>query len=63
MLNKLDLRSIMGCPGGHKHIIRSVFTNAFRGILFLKVFLEYDCNGEKIVVACLDVIMMSDPIW
>ena len=52
-------------PGGagHKHIIRSVFTNAFRGILFFKVFLEYDCNGEKIVVACLDVIMMSDPIW
>ena len=47
-------------PGGaHKHIIRSVFTNAFRGILFFKVFLEYDCNGEK----CLDVIMMSDPIW
>ena len=35
----------MGCPGGHEHI-SFVFSSAFRDI-FLKVFLEQNCNGKK----------------
>ena len=31
ILNKLDLRNIMGCPGGMS-TFRFVFTSAFRGI-------------------------------
>ena len=34
-LNKLDLSSIMGCPGGMS-TFRLVFTSAFRGIFSLK---------------------------
>ena len=45
ILNKLVLRSIMGCPGG-MNTFRLVFTSAFWAI-FLKVFLEEDCNGKK----------------
>ena len=38
ILNKLDLRSIMDCPGGIS-TFRLVFTSALLGIFF-KVFLE-----------------------
>ena len=31
ILNKFDLRIIIGCPGGHEHI-SSVFSSAFRDI-------------------------------
>ena len=31
ILNKFDLRSIIGCPGGHEHI-SFVFSSAFRDI-------------------------------
>ena len=45
ILNLLDLRSIMGCPGGMNTIryTRSVLTRAFRAY----VFVEKDCNGKK----------------
>ena len=56
----LDLRSIMGCPGGMNTIwyTHSVYVRALFGPIFL-------CNGiamglqweKKIVVPCLDVIM------
>ena len=51
----------MECPGGMSTIryTRSVFTRAFRAN-FSYVFIEKDCNGKKkIVVPCLDVIMIA----
>ena len=42
ILNKLDLRSIMGCPGGHEH-------NPF----FFKFSKHKIVMGKKIVVPCL----------
>ena len=51
----------MGCPGGMSTIryTHSVLTCAFRANFSL-VFLEKDCNGKKkIVVPCLDVIMIA----
>ena len=51
----------MECSGGMSTIryTRSVFTRAFRAN-FSYVFIEKDCNGKKkIVVPCLDVIMIA----
>ena len=44
-------------PRGHEHI-SFVFSSAFRSPFF-KVFLESDCNGKKIFVPCLDIIMIA----
>ena len=49
ILNLLDLRSIMGCPGGMSTIqyTRSVFTRAFRANFSLSSPRKKDCNGQK----------------
>ena len=49
ILNQLDLRGIMGCPGGHlaRSDIHTQYLGALFGSIFLKVFLEKDWNGKK----------------
>ena len=47
----------MGCPGGMSTF--RLYFRALFGIFFLKVFLEYDCNGKKILLPCLDVRMIA----
>ena len=49
ILDQLDLRSIMGCPGGHlaRSVILTQYLGALFGSIFLKVFLEKDCNWKK----------------
>ena len=45
ILNKLDLRNIMGCPGGggrHEHVPFCIYER-----LSGHFFLEFDCNGKK----------------
>ena len=62
ILNVFDLGITMGCPGamGTIRYTRSVYIRALFGPIFLNVFLERDCNGKKkIVVPCLDVIMIA----
>ena len=53
ILNKFDLRSIIGCPGG-----MSTFRSYFRAL-----FAAFSQNkiemGKKILVPCLDVIMIA----
>ena len=39
ILNKFDLRSIIGCPGGMS-TFPFLFSSVFWDIIFLKVFLE-----------------------
>ena len=48
-LNELDLRTIMGCPGGISTIryTRISIYARFSGQFFFKFFLEKDCNGKK----------------
>ena len=48
-LNLLDLKSIMGCPGGMSTFrnTRSVYVRALFEPIFLEVFLKKDCNGKK----------------
>ena len=41
ILNKLDLSSIMGCPGGHEHIPLSIYERLSKIVM-----------GKKIVVPC-----------
>ena len=53
ILNKLDLRNIMGCPGGHEHVPFCIYER-----LSGHFFLEFDRNGKKTVVPCNDVIMI-----
>ena len=62
ILNVFDLGSVMGCPEGMGTIryARSVYIRALFGLIFLNVFLEKDCNEKKIVVPCLDVIMIAE---
>ena len=55
MLYQFDLRSIMGCPGG----TRSVFTPAFRANFSLKFPRKRSSWEEKVVVRCLNVIMIA----
>ena len=60
--NYLDLGSIMGCPGGYEHdpVYLHQYLRALFGSIFLYVFLEKHRNGrKKIVVPCLDVIMIA----
>ena len=53
ILNLLDLRSIMGCPGGHEHDL--IYSLSIRTRAFWANFsLQWE---KKIVVSCLDVIM------
>ena len=49
ILDQLDLRSIMGCLGGHlaRSVILTQYLGALFGSIFLKVFLEKDCNWKK----------------
>ena len=61
ILNYLDLRSIMGSPRGMStsQYTRSVFTRAFRAnfsLSFPRKRLQWE---KKIVVPCLDVIMIA----
>ena len=55
ILYQLDLRSIMGCPGG----TRSVFTRAFRANFSLKFPRKWSSWEKKLVVPCLNVIMIA----
>ena len=45
-------------PRGHKHI-SFVFSSAFRDIFFLKFSQNKIVMVEKILVSCLDVIMIA----
>ena len=48
ILNKFNLRSIIGCPGGGE-VFMSTFRLYFRALFetfFLKVFLELGCKGK-----------------
>ena len=61
ILNYLDLRSIMGSPRGMStsQYTRSIFTRAFRAnfsLSFPRKRLQWE---KKIVVPCLDVIMIA----
>ena len=49
-------------PMGHEHdlVYSHQYLRALFGPIFIKVFLEKDCNEEKkIVVPCLDVITIA----
>ena len=52
-MNKLDLRSIMGCPGcmSHKHILFSIYER-LSGNFFLKFSKNKVVMGKKIVLPC-----------
>ena len=61
ILDQLDLRSIMGCPGGHlaRSDILTQYLGALFGSIFLKVFLEKNCNWKKTsTYRVWDVIMI-----
>ena len=45
-------------PRGHEHILL-VFWSAFRDIFFLKFFWNKIVIGKKILLPCLDVIMIA----
>ena len=61
ILNLLDLRSIMGCPGGMSTIryTRSVFTRAFRANFSLSSPKKKIVMSEKDRCAVFDLIMIS----
>ena len=67
ILNYLDLRSIMGCPGGggvgrawaRSDVLAPVFTRAFRANFSLSSPRKRLQWEKKIVVPCLDVIMIT----
>ena len=48
MLNQVDLRSIIGCPGCMSTIrYTPQYLRPLFGPIFLSVFLEKDCNGKE----------------
>ena len=61
ILDQLNLRSIMGCPGEHlaRSDILTQYLGALFGSIFLKVFLEKNCNWKKTsTYRVWDVIMI-----
>ena len=61
ILNYLDLKSIIGCPGGMSTIpyTRSVLTRTFRAKFSLSFPIKKIVMEKKIVVPWLDVIMIA----